>query len=122
MPAERKAELLRACDDRARAAGDEVAQVQGAYSETRRRITVANSDGRLASDDRTRVRLGVQVVARRAEKVETGFETAGGHRGFELVEDGAAERVAEKAASTALTLLGADPAPAGSMPVVVAWR
>ena len=110
---------MRACDERARAAGDQVAQVQGAYSETRRRITVANSDGRLASDDRTRVRLGVQVVARRAEKVETGFETAGGHRGFELVEHGAAERVAEKAASTALTLLGADPAPAGSMPVVV---
>jgi TldD protein len=61
----------------------------------------------------------VQVVARRADRVETGFETLGGHRGFELVENGAAERTAERAAQVALTLLDADPAPAGAMPVVV---
>ena len=119
VPAERKAELLRACDERARSTGAEVAQVQAGYSEARRRITVANSDGRFASDDRTRVRLGVQVVARREDSVETGFETLGAHRGFELVEGGAAEAIAERAARTALTLLDAVPAPAGAMPVVV---
>jgi TldD protein len=119
VPAERKAELLRACDDRARAAGGDIAQVQGGYSEGRRRITVANSEGLFASDDRTRVRLGVQAVAAKGERVETGFETLGAHRGFELVSDGAGEAVAEQAARTALTLLDADPAPAGSMPVVV---
>ena len=119
VAAERKAELLRACDERARAAGDDVVQVQGGYSEARRRITVANSEGRLASDDRTRVRLGIQVVAAREGTVETGFETLGGHRGFELVEGGAGEAVAEKAAKAALTLLDAGPAPAGAMPVVV---
>jgi TldD protein len=59
------------------------------------------------------------VVARRAGTVETGFETLGGHRGFELVSDGAGEEVAAKAASAAMTLLDADPAPAGAMPVVV---
>jgi TldD protein len=82
-------------------------------------VLVANSDGLLAGDDRTRVRLGVQVVARRDERVETGFETLGGHRGFELVDRGAGERVADVAATIALTLLDADPAPAGAMPVVV---
>jgi TldD protein len=119
VEAERKVELLRACDERARSEGGEIAQVQASYSEGRRRITVANSDGRFASDDRTRVRLGVQVVARRNGSVETGFETLGGHRGFELVSGDAGVKVAEHAASTALTLLGADPAPAGAMPVVV---
>ena len=119
VPAARKAELLRACDETARAAGDRVQQVQASYAEGRRRVTVANSQGRLAADDRTRVRLGVQVVARRDDAVETGFETLGGHRGFELVGDGAAERTAERAARVALILLDADPAPAGAMPVVV---
>src|SRR5436190_2896278 len=38
VPAERKAALLRAADERARAAGVEVAQVQAGYSEARRRI------------------------------------------------------------------------------------
>jgi len=119
VPAERKADLLRTCDETARSAGDEVAQVLASYAEGRRSVTVANSNGRFATDERTRVRLGVQVVARRDGTVETGFETLGGHRGFELVESGAAERTAERAAGVALTLLGADPAPAGAMPVVV---
>ena len=119
VPAERKADLLRTCDQTARSAGDEVAQVMASYAEGRRLVTVANSDGRFATDERTRVRLGVQVVARRNGTVETGFETLGGHRGFELVEGGAGERIAERAAGVALTLLDADPAPAGAMPVVV---
>jgi TldD protein len=89
------------------------------YAEGRRRVSVANSDGLFAGDDRTRVRLGVQVVARRNGTVETGFETLGGHRGFELVDGGAGERIAEQAARKALTMLDADPAPAGEMPVVV---
>jgi TldD protein len=116
---ERKADLLRACDERARAAGDAVDAVNASYSEGRRRITVANSEGRFASDDRTRVRLGVQVVARRNGSAETGFETLGAHRGWELVDGGAGEEIAEQAARVALTLLDADDAPAGAMPVVV---
>jgi TldD protein len=119
VPAERKADLLRTCDETARSAGDEIAHVMAGYSEGRRLVTVANSNGRFAADERTRVRLGVQVVARRDDWVETGFETLGAHRGFELVEDGAAERTADRAARIALTLLDADPAPAGAMPVVV---
>src|SRR5829696_7261885 len=119
VPAERKADLLRTCDETARSAGGEVTQVMASYAEGRRSVTVANSNGRFATDERTRVRLGVQVVARRDGTVETGFETLGGHQGFELVEGGAAERTAERAAGVALTLLGADPAPAGAMPVVV---
>ena len=65
------------------------------------------------------MRLGAQVVARRGDVVETSFETLGAVRGFELVQDGAAESLGAEAAGKALTLLGADPAPAGSMPVVV---
>src|SRR3954451_7960347 len=119
VPAERKADLLRGCDATARSVGQAVAQVQASYAEGRRLVTIANSTGRFATDERTRVRLGVQVVARRNGTVETGFETLGAHRGFELVEAGAAERTAERAAQVALTLLDADPAPAGAMPVVV---
>ena len=119
VDSERKADLLRACDEAARATGEAVAQLQASYAESRRRVTVANSEGRFAADDRTRVRLGVQAVARRDGSVETGFETLGGHRGFELVEGGAAERTAERAARIALTLLDAEPAPVGAMPVVV---
>jgi TldD protein len=81
-------------------------------------VQVANSDGLLAWDDRTRVRLGAQVVARHDDRVESGSESLAGHAGFELF-DGDPAAVAEEAARRALTMLGARPAPAGRMPVVV---
>ena len=113
-----KADVLRACDEAARAAGGDVAQVRIGYSEARRRVTVYGSDGRAASDDRTRVRLGAQVVARRDGRVETGTDTLGGHAGWELLER-EPEAVARSAAGKALTLLDARDAPSGRLPVVV---
>ena len=118
VPAERKAELLRELDERARARGPEVAQLNASYAEARREISVANSDDLFSGDDRTRVRIGVQAVARRDGTVETGAETLGAHRGFELLEDDPGQ-IAEQAANKALTLLDAVAAPSGSMPVVV---
>ena len=118
VSAESKAELLRALDERGRSQGSEIVQFLANYGEARRRVTVANSEGLLAGDDRTRVRLAAQAVARRGEKVETGLETLGAHRGYELLGDDPG-LIAEQAARKALTLLDADPAPAGSMPVVV---
>jgi TldD protein len=118
VPAERKADLLREMDERARGAGSEVAQVSASYAEGRRRVDIANSEGLRETDDRTRVRLGVQVVARKDGEVETGFETLGALRGYELLSDDPG-RIADQAARKALTLVGADPAPAGEMTVVV---
>ncbi len=118
VPAERKAELLRELDERARGKGAEIAQVTAVYAEARRQVTVANSDGLFSGDDRTRTRIAVQTVARRDGTVETGAETLGAHRGFELLEDDPGQ-IAEQAAAKSLTLLDAVPAPSGSMPVVV---
>jgi TldD protein len=118
VPAARKAELLRQLDERGRGRGPEISQLSASYSEARRVVAVANSDGLLTGDDRTRVRLAAQAVARRNGTIETGFETLGAHRGFELVADDPGS-LAEQAAGKALTLLDAVAAPSGSMPVVV---
>jgi TldD protein len=118
VPAERKAELLAQCDERARAASAEVVQVAAGYNEVRRQVEVANSDGLVTGDDRTRVRIGAQVVARSGDRVEAGSESLAGHAGFELF-DGDPAAVADEAARRALTMLQARPAPTGGMPVVV---
>jgi TldD protein len=118
VAAAQKAEMLRELDERGRAKGAEITQFTGSYLEARRQVTVANSDGLLSGDDRTRVRIGAQVVASRDGSVETGAETLGAHRGYELLEDDPGQ-IAEQAAAKALTLLDAVPAPSGSMPVVV---
>ncbi|HET8567095.1 MAG TPA: TldD/PmbA family protein [Solirubrobacterales bacterium] len=118
VAAAEKAQMLRELDERGRAEGAEIAQLMASYAEARREVAVANSGGLFTGDDRTRVRVGVQAVARRDGSVETGTETLGAHRGYELLEDDPA-RIAEQAAAKALTLLDAVPAPSGSMPVVV---
>src|SRR3954447_3790453 len=118
VPAAQKAEMLRELDERGRGEGGEIAQFTASYAEARREVTIANSHGLFTGDDRTRVRIGAQAVARRDSSVETGAETLGAHRGFELLEDDPG-RIAELAAVKALTLLDAVPAPSGSMPVVV---
>ena len=113
-----KAQLLRRCEERARAAGAEVAQAAISFAQGRRTVEVYNSDGLAAADDRTRVRLSAQVVARRDARVETGTDTRGGHAGWELVAENP-EEVAESAARKALTLLDARDAPTGRLPVVI---
>jgi TldD protein len=118
VDAARKADVLRLCDETARGAGDAIAQASAGYAETRQLVEVFNSDGVAAADDRTRVRLAVQTVARRDGVVETGSETRGGHAGFELIAD-RPEDVAASAARKALTMLDARAAPTGRMPIVV---
>ncbi len=115
---ERQVEILRACDEAARAQGPEVAQVACGYMHDHRLVEVFNSDGLGAADERTRLRLSAQVVARRGERVETGTQTRGGHAGFELLGEDP-EAVARDAARKALTLLDAVDAPSGRLPVVV---
>jgi len=118
VPATDKAALLRSCDERARAAGDEIAQVTVGYVEGRQIVEIFNSDGVSAADDRTRTRLSTQVVARRGDRVETGMDTRGGHVGYEILDEDP-EQVADSAARKALTALEAVDAPTGRMPVVV---
>jgi TldD protein len=118
VAAARKADLLRSCDERVRAAASEVTQARIGYAESRRQVEVYNSDGRAAADDRTRVRLSAQVVARRDGRVETGIDTLGGHAGWELIEADPLA-VADRAAQRALALLDAVDAPTGRLPVVV---
>jgi TldD protein len=117
VEAARKADLLRAADEQARGSGAAVSQARIGYAEGRRLVEVFNSEGVAASDDRTRVRLAAQVVARENDRVETGTDTLGGHAGYDLLAGGA--ETGAKAARRALALLEAVDAPTGRMPVVV---
>jgi len=116
----RKAVLVRAGDEAARAASSEIVQAIVGYGDTRQRVLIANSLGDLVFDDRTRTRFSAQVVARRGDVIQTGHETVGGSAGFELVDEEIARRVAQTAAEKARIMLDSKPAPVGAMPVVLA--
>jgi TldD protein len=120
VEAGRKVEALRAADDAARSKGAGVRQVIASYADVNQKILIASSDGRVVGDERTRVRFAVQVVAARDGVIATGFEAPGHSGGFELLDLHPAAAVGESASSKALTMLDAQPSPAGEYPVVLA--
>ena len=114
-----KVELLRETDAAAREVDELITQVTVRYSEGRRRILVANSDGVFNGDDQTRTLLSVNCVASGDQGLQTGRETIGYTVGFELFDEHDIEAMARRAATRAITKLGARPAPSGQLPVVI---
>lgn len=111
---------IQAADDAARSAGAEVRQVTASYMDVRQNVLIANTDGLLVNDQRTRVRFAVQVVAARGDRIATGFEAPGHSGGFELLDARPPAELGSRAAAKALKMLDARPAPAGEFPVVLA--
>lgn len=111
---------IQAADEAARSAGAEVRQVTASYMDVRQKVLIANTEGLLVTDERTRVRFAVQVVAARGDQIATGFEAPGHSGGFELLDVRPPAELGSKAAAKALKMLEARPAPAGEFPVVLA--
>jgi TldD protein len=120
VPAADKVAWLRALDDAARAYSPEVAQVVGVYGDSLQRRLIATSDGRWVEEDRPRIRLVAQVVAKRGDTIQTGFHGPAACAGVEFVDAHPPRATAEVAAKRAVTMLDSIPAPAGEMTVVLA--
>jgi TldD protein len=119
IPKSTKVELLRAADMAARGIDGAITQVTSRYSEGRRRILVANTDGVFAGDDQIRTLFSVNCVATGDTGMQTGRETVGYTVGFELFDEWDVEALAARAANRAVTKLRARPAPSGTLPVVI---
>ena len=115
----RKVELLTRADEVARSTGGAITQVMARYSDNRRRILVANSDGVFASDDQVKTTFSVSCVASGDAGMQTGRESIGHTVGFELFDRYDVEELARNAANRAITKLLARPAPSGQMTVVI---
>jgi TldD protein len=115
----RKVELLGRADAAARAAGSSISQVTARYSDGRRRILVANTDGTLATDDQVRTVFSIVSVASGDTGLQTGREAVGHTVGFELFDRYDVEELARRSAERAITKLLARPAPSGQMTVVI---
>ena len=116
---DRKVALLTAADAAARSAGGAITQVSARYGDGRRRILVADSDGLFTSDDQVRTLFSVSCVASGDTGMQTGRESAGRTAGFEMFDLYDVEEMSRRAAQRALAKLTAQPAPTGTMPVVV---
>ena len=115
-------EMILRADRTARAYDARITQVRANFAEEVRRIMVAGSDGSFAGDTQPLSRLGVFVIARDNDGKTTtsGSAGAGGRAGLgQFAGTKSPEHLAEEAARGAILQLGAVPAPAGEMEVVL---
>jgi TldD protein len=115
-----KVEAVEKANQYARSVDDRIKQVTVSYGDIVQNVTIANSEGVLVEDERIRTRFVVNAVAAEKGHIQTGYEAAGGHAGFEYLEKNQPEELAKQAVGRALLMLEAKPAPAGKMPVVMA--
>ena len=96
-----------------------IRQVCVGYADIIQQVVIANSDGVYVEDERVRSRLVVHVVASDGKVIQTGYDSAGGTKGFELFAEEKAADLGRRAAERALLMLKARRAPAGRMAVVI---
>lgn len=119
LPAQAKVELLQRLEAFARAADPRVVQVMAGLAGEYEVILVARLDGRLAADIRPLVRVSVTVIVEENGKREQGSSGGGGRFDYRYFTDEVLQRFAQEAVHQATVNLGAQPAPAGQMTVVL---
>ena len=96
-----------------------VKQVEGRLLEWEQDVLVVNSEGDWVEDRRVRTRCSGSVIASEGDQTQTGTNGPGLSVGLELFDDYPPAGIGATAAQRALTNLRAQPAPAGTMPVVI---
>jgi TldD protein len=101
-------------------------QVSVGYGDSTQRVWIAAADlhegtwtGRLTEDHRTQVVLRLNATAGDGAQLQSGYQALGETRGFELFTEEAVGRTVREAVRLAMQALEAQPAPAGTFPVVL---
>lgn len=96
-----------------------ITQTAGGYAAEIQDVLIANSKGVCVEDRRIRTRVALSAVASDANEKQTGSESPGARKGYEFLESLNMRELGESAARVASTMLRANYAPAGKMPVVI---
>jgi len=111
--------LVERADRAARAFDARVLKVIASLGEETKRVRIASSAGVLVEDVQPLFSIRVSVIASDKGVRREGSAGGGGRLGPEFFETKPPEHFAREAARTAIMLLGAVEAPAGTMPVVL---
>lgn len=133
VPVSRKVELVKETEALARLEAEALRpgilrQVAVGYGDSVQDVWVATAerrqdggwDGRLGADRRTQGVLRVNITAGEGDQLQTGYKALGEARGFELFTKDAVAATVKEAVRLAVQALDAQPAPAGTFPVILA--
>lgn len=117
---DRKLPFVIEADRAARAADARITKVSVSLSDETSRVLIANSEGLLVEDDRPMVSFSVRCTAQSGGRTETGNRYGSGREPFAWLSLERARDLATGAVARTVALFEAVPAPAGTMPVVLA--
>jgi TldD protein len=116
---EAKVALLERIERLARARDPRVVQVMASLAGEYEVVLVVRSDGWFAADVRPLVRVSVTVIVEEGGRREQGYAGGGGRTDYACFSDDALDGYAARAVAQGVLNLGARPAPAGAMTVVL---
>ena len=120
VPLSHQLSLFKEAYDAAKNYDKRISKVDLVYYFNNQKVTIYNSDGKIAKDNRTRGRFFITAIASKENAMQTGSKGPGAQRGFEFFEDMMnVKDVARDAARCAVTMLDADDCPSGEMSVVL---
>jgi len=115
-----KMPILRQVNERAFSADPSIVKVQVGFANSQGAFLIADSNGRVRFDRQPMTRISVSCTAEKnGHRESNGFNTAG-RQGFEFYSDDRINRLADEAVDRTTFLFDAKPAPAGTLPVVLA--
>lgn len=114
-----KISYLHDIDKAARSVSDSINQVTASSLEKKQQVEIFNTEGLQSFDTRNYIRIVASSIAEKNGEQSEGYEGPGALAGFEFTKSVSAKDLGEKVANQALIKLGADPCPAGKMPVII---
>ena len=114
-----KIELMKRAYNKANQYDELIKQVKVNYMDYDKKIMIVNSEGLNKTDRRTRSRIFVTSIAEKDGEMQTGSDSIGAHKGFELYDGKVVDDVAIEASRVAKAMILADKCPSGKMDVVI---
>lgn len=99
---------------------DHIVQAKIIYRDETKECLTVNTFGDFARHQKSQVIFLAQVVLKDGDILQTGYEVIGGFSGFEFFDAQSVEEASRQAVRRGVKMLGAKPANAGTMPVVLA--
>jgi len=115
-----KVKLLWKANSIARDYDKRINQVGVGFSDTNKKIIIANSEGVFVSDTQTLTSLSVSASAIENGRRSRGYAFKNGTLGYEHYDLKESEELAKEAGRMAVAMLAAEDAPAGEYPIVMA--